>query len=308
MTPCTTVVFADLAGSTALFEALGNEEAAALVTRLTSDIAACVVEHHGRVVKKLGDGVLGVFQGAEDALAASVALMRRHQLWLQARSSEPQVAIHVGLASGEVVEMDGDCYGDAVNLAARLCDLAGEGEVWATEAVVAGQREAHGMGFVRLGHVEVRGKAEPQLMYQVEWREGERDGSTIHADLISELNGATVDGAQVHLQGPDGSTLPVTSMVPVQLGRAPESDLYLSDPRVSRVHARVQWRQGAFVLTDLSSYGTWVRFDGSETPVQLRRDNCLLHGAGEIALGVPFTESTAPVVSFQVCDASARTA
>jgi len=72
----------------------------------------------------------------------------------------------------------------------------------------------------------------------------------------------------------------------------------------SRVHARVQWRQGAFVLTDLSSFGTWVRFEGSDTPVQLRRDNCLLHGTGEIALGVPFAEGSAPIVSFQVFEAS----
>lgn len=308
MNPSTTVVFADIAGSTALFESLGNERAAAVVTRLTRGIAACVLEHHGRVVKKLGDGVLGVFAQPGQALAASVALMRQHRQWLQSQPQDQRVEIHVGLASGEVVEVDGDCYGDAVNLAARLCDLAGGAEVWATDAVVADQCVGHGVGFIRLGHLEVRGKAERQVMYQVEWREDEGSDCTVHSDLMSEFSAPGAAGGEIHLAGPDGSRLRASSVAPVQVGRAPESDLYLADPRVSRVHARVEWRQGAFVLTDLSSFGTWVRFEGSETPVQLRRDNCLLHGAGEIALGVPFAEDSAPIVSFQVSDATMRVA
>ncbi|HQQ69053.1 MAG TPA: adenylate/guanylate cyclase domain-containing protein [Alicycliphilus sp.] len=308
MSSNTTVVFADIAGSTALFEALGNEQAAALVTRLTRGIGTCVQDHGGRVVKKLGDGVLGVFAQPDQAVAASVALMREHRQWLQSQPQAQRVEIHVGLASGEVVEVDGDCYGDAVNVAARLCDLAGGAEVWATRAVVSDLRPAHGVNFIRLGHVEVRGKAEAQVMYQVEWREDEEADCTVHSDLMSELDRIGSPVAEIQLAGPDGRCLRASSEEQVQVGRAPESDLCLADPRVSRVHARVEWRQGAFVLTDLSSFGTWVRFKGSEAPVQLRRDNCLLHGSGEISLGVSFADSSAPVVSFQVSDGGMVTA
>ena len=301
-----TVVFADIAGSTALFETLGNEHAAALVTRLTRGIAACVQDHGGRVIKKLGDGVLGVFAQPGQAVAASVALMREHRQWSQEQPQAHRVEIHIGLANGEVVEVDRDCYGDAVNLAARLCDLAGGAEVWATQTVVADQHAGRGVSFIRLGHLEVRGKAEPQVMYQVEWSEDDRADCTVHSDLMSELNGLGSAVAEIHLSGPDGRRLRASSGAPVQLGRAPDSDLCLADPRVSRAHARVEWRQGAFVLTDLSSFGTWVRFDGSDAPVQLRRDNCLLHGRGEIALGVPFAEGSAPIISFQVSDANTR--
>ena len=301
-----TVVFADIAGSTALFEVIGNERAAALVAWLTRGIAACVHKHGGRVVKKLGDGVLGVFEQPGQALAASVALMREHRQWLQSQPRAHRVEIHIGLASGEVVEVDGDCYGDAVNLAARLCDLAGATEVWAAQAVIASQHATHGVSFIRLGHLEVRGKAEPQVMYQVEWREDEEADYTAHSDLMSELNDLGPAAAEIHLFGPDGSRLRASSGAQVQVGRAPDSDLCLTDPRVSRVHARVQWRQGAFVLTDLSSFGTWVRFEGSDVAVQLRRENCLLHGTGEIALGVPFVEGNAPIISFQVADARIR--
>ncbi len=300
-----TVVFADMAGSTALFEALGNEHAAALVTQLTRGIDACVQRHGGRVIKKLGDGVLGVFAQPDQAVAASVALMHEHRQWLQYQPRELRVEIHVGLASGEVVEVDGDCYGDAVNVAARLCDLAGGAEVWATQAVVADQVPPRGVNFIRLGHVEVRGKSEAQVMYQVEWREDEGADCTMHSDLVSGLHRVDVAEAEIQLSWPDGRQLRASPEIPVQVGRAAESDLCLADPRVSRVHARIEWRQGAFVLTDLSSFGTWVRFAGSDTPVQLRRDNCLLHGTGEISLGVPFGDSTAPVVNFQVWDKGA---
>lgn len=305
MSSSTTVVFADLAGSTALFEALGNEQAAALVTRLTRGIGACVQEHGGRVVKKLGDGVLGVFAQPGEAVAASVALMREHHQWLHFQPEALRVEIHVGLASGEVVEVEGDCYGDAVNVAARLCDLAGGAEVWATKAVVADLHPSQGVNFIRLGHVEVRGKSEAQVMYQVEWSEDDEDNSTVHSDLMSELNRIDSPVAEIQLTGRDGTQLRASSHAPAQIGRAPESDLYLADPRVSRVHAKIEWRQGAFVLTDLSSFGTWVRFTGSEAPVQLRRDNCLLHGSGEISLGVSFADSSAPVVSFQVSEKAA---
>ena len=306
MSSSTTVVFADLAGSTALFEELGNEQAAALVTRLTRGIGACVQEHGGRVVKKLGDGVLGVFAQPGEAVAASVALMREHHQWLHFQPEALRVEIHVGLASGEVVEVEGDCYGDAVNVAARLCDLAGGAEVWATKAVVADLHPSQGVNFSRLGHVEVRGKSEAQVMYQVEWSEDDEDNSTVHSDLMSELNRIDSPVAEIQLTGRDGSQLRASSHAPAQIGRAPESDMYLADPRVSRVHARIEWRQGAFVLTDLSSFGTWVRFTGSEAPVQLRRDNCLLHGSGEISLGVSFADSSAPVVSFQVSEKATK--
>ena len=68
------------------------------------------------------------------------------------------------------------------------------------------------------------------------------------------------------------------------------------DPRVSREHARIDWRNGAFVLTDLSRFGTWVRFEGFE-PVLLRRDTCLLHGTGQVALGVAFSDDSAPALA-----------
>ena len=67
-----TVVFADLTGSTGVFESLGNEKATQAITRLTAWIGDISVAHRGRVIKNLGDGVLAVFPNGHLALQAVI--------------------------------------------------------------------------------------------------------------------------------------------------------------------------------------------------------------------------------------------
>jgi hypothetical protein len=69
---------------------------------------------------------------------------------------------------------------------------------------------------------------------------------------------------------------------------------------VSRLHVRIDQHNGGLVLSDLSSYGTWLRFEGSPTEIALRRDECVLHANGEISLGAPFEDVAAPRVRFQL--------
>ena len=69
-----TVLFADLRGSTALFETLGNAEATSVVTHCVTALAVPVADHHGTVVKTLGDGLMAVFDDPPDALAAAVQM------------------------------------------------------------------------------------------------------------------------------------------------------------------------------------------------------------------------------------------
>ncbi|HSV34848.1 MAG TPA: adenylate/guanylate cyclase domain-containing protein, partial [Ramlibacter sp.] len=74
-----TVVFADLVGSTGIFERLGDETAGRFVTQLTTALSKTFEDHHGRVVKLLGDGLFVVFPNEGDALAACVAIQKRLQ-------------------------------------------------------------------------------------------------------------------------------------------------------------------------------------------------------------------------------------
>jgi len=305
MSVLSTVVFADISGSTSLYETLGNERATEAVTQVTQWIADTIETHGGRVVKKLGDGVLCVFGDAAGAVSATAAMLRQHQERLGRWPQPLRMDIRVGVASGEVVDVDGDCYGDAVNVASRLCERAGPAEIWATETTVLLASTAPDVWYRKLGLMEIRGKAEALMLYHVEWREDEApDSLTMQAALVSSF--APVDPILGQIQfswhGVDMSF--TSSDAPVHVGRATHAQLCINDPRVSRLHARIDWRNSGFVLTDMSSFGTWVRFDGSDAPVRLRRDACILHGTGQIALGVPFTEPSAPAVNFHVVGTS----
>nr|WP_282959177.1 FHA domain-containing protein [Azoarcus sp. L1K30] len=89
---------------------------------------------------------------------------------------------------------------------------------------------------------------------------------------------------------------------PLVIGRGDEAGFVINDPRVSRRHARIEWKGGQCILTDFSSNGTWVSFAGAAAPVMLKRENCMLHGRGEIGLGATPDDFTAPTLSFQVID------
>lgn len=296
-----TVVFVDLTGSTAFYEALGNAKAAQTVTRLTQWIGDVCVAYHGRVVKKLGDGVLAVFVDAPNAVRAVTDIQRGHQLRLLKWPAAIRMEIKAGIAYGEVVEVEGDCYGDAVNIASRLSDLSGANQVWVTEALVNELGDESGLRFLRLGPVSIRGRAEPLPLYRLEWQDGAvSEFLTMQATLLQTEHPVERSTGQIHLAYLDHSSSFSSAAMPVHLGRAETAEFFIEDPRVSRLHAKIEWRKGAFFLTDMSSFGTWVRFAGSDNDVPLRRNDCVLHASGEIALGVPFNDFSTPTVRFSL--------
>jgi adenylate cyclase len=303
----TTVVFADLTGSTGVFETLGNAKATEAITRLTQWISKVCEAHDGRVVKTLGDGVLAVFPRCSDAVAAVVELQRNHLKRILNWPPKLRMRLQVGVASGEVVEVDGDCYGDAVNVASRLSDLSGADQIWATDSVIEQVPEpGEGVRFRSLGPISIRGKAEQRVIYRIEWQEEVVSALFTAPASLDHLNprGESAPG-QIELNWLDVNATFKSGDMPIHLGRVSEADFVVNDQRVSRLHAKIEWRDNHFVLSDLSSYGTWVKFAGSDTELALRRGECVLHGNGDIALGAPFSDFTVPTVSFNLSGGSA---
>ena len=142
-----TVVFTDLSGSTGVFETVGNARATKLVTQLTHWIGEVCVAHGGRVVKTMGDGVLAVFPQGQGAVDTVVELQRTHQKRIANLPPAMHLPIRIGVASGEVEIVDGDCFGDAVNVAARLSDLSGPHQIWANSAALNSATEEDGVRF-----------------------------------------------------------------------------------------------------------------------------------------------------------------
>ena len=299
----TTVVFADLFGSTRVFEALGNVRATQAVTQVTTWIAKIIASNGGRVVKMLGDGVLALFADNTSAINAVVEMQRLHEKNMKQSAKGSRMPIRVGVACGDVEIVDGDCYGDAVNVAARLSDLSGPGQIWANSAALGGADEADGVRFRILGPINIRGRAEPCTVYQVEWEEDvASDFLTIQAELEPHFDSDHKDalGGEIALAWLDVKKSFKSFELPIHIGRVREAEFVVSDPRVSRQHARIDWRNGSVMLVDISSYGCWVRFSGGGSDLLLRRDECVLHGHGEIALGSSFSDLSATIVTFSV--------
>jgi adenylate cyclase len=298
-----TVVFTDLFGSTGAFEALGNARATEAVTQVTTWISEVVESHGGRVVKKLGDGVLALFGESAAALNAVVAIQRIHRERMTQMPPERRLPIRIGVSSGDVEIVAGDCYGDAVNVAARLSDLSGPHQIWANSAALDSVTEAPGVRFRMLGPIGIRGRAEPCTVYQVEWQEDvNSDFLTMQAHLDSELAAEQDDvlGRQIELTWGTKKKTFKSFDLPIHIGRVRQAEFVVNDPRVSRSHARIDWRNGSVMLVDVSSYGCWIRFSGGGSDLLLRREECVLHGRGEVALGSSFADVDAPIVKFSV--------
>jgi len=297
-----TVLFADLRGSTSLFERLGNAEATSVVTHTVSELGKSVVERGGQVVKTLGDGLMAVFEASAPALQAAAQMQDSLELLVTRGSAHGASAglrglrLQMALARGEIVEMGGDCFGDAVNVAARLLDHAGDNEILLTDEVFGGLPREQQVRFRSLDWMHLRGRAEPVHVHLL-------GGKRASTDVVVTAFGAVEPAAE-----PDGIRLIWQRMnrvfsslrLPVVLGRSPQSSFCVDDSRVSRQHARLDWHGGVFSLADLSYNGTYVRFASEEEVVSLRRGTCTLHGSGLIGLGGSPADPTSAAVRFEV--------
>ena len=212
--------------------------------------------------------------------------------------------MRIGMASGEVEMVAGDCYGDAVNVAARLCDLCGPNQIWASAASLNAVGEPEEVTFRALGPIAIRGRAEPCSVIQIEWRtEDKSDFLTMQGRLDDVYSSGKVDalGREIELTWLTNTKRFRSFDLPVHIGRVRTVEFMVNDPRVSRMHARLEWRNGSVVMVDVSSYGSWVRFAGAKgADVLLRREECVLHGKGELALGASFADLSVPTVQFSV--------
>jgi class 3 adenylate cyclase len=178
-----TVLFTDLVSSTELSIAHG---AAFDEVRRTHDalLRNAVGAAGGTVIKGLGDGIMAAFDAVGDAVtAARAAQAGIHRL--NHRGTGPALSIRVGLSLGDVTyEDDGDCFGEPVIEAARLCAIAEGDQILATalvKALVGRQPD----GFVDLGRRALKGLPEPVEVVEVRWERPEASATPLPARLAS---------------------------------------------------------------------------------------------------------------------------
>jgi class 3 adenylate cyclase len=299
------VLFADVSGSTSLYEKLGDRAALAAVEAVLDLLQRAVAAQRGRVVKTIGDEVMAVFESADTALQAAVDMQNQVSdlIATAARVVYPELqavgdvrlGIRVGFHAGPVLEERGDVFGDTVNTAARLAGLANAGQILTSGPTAEALSALLRASTRDLDALPLKGKHEEIRVFEVLWQES---GDT----TMMAPRGARPVAAEPTLRVEHGGrVLPMAPGVArIMFGRDQSNDVVIADKMASRVHGRIERRRDQFYYVDLSTNGTYVTNEGDEE-LLIRRDQVMLRGRGRISFGHSSSDADAEVATF-VCE------
>ena len=288
-----TILFADVCGSTKLYETLGDSIARETVAKCVSIMGEETQRQSGRVVKTIGDEVMSVFEEPSAAADAASVMQERISSGLVVQGRN--IAIRVGFHFGPViVEADGDVYGDAVNTAARMAGQAKAGQILTTASTLDKLSEIWKASTRQIDRAAVKGKKDEIDMIEILWQ---REDVT-RMSTSFKPTGPETKKAKLLLRYRDQSVEVNESNSSIVMGRADENDLVVKNTLISRLHARIEYRKGNFVLVDQSINGTYVRTSSGEE-LFVRRDNYPIKGTGIIGLGQRLAPESPDAISFQ---------
>lgn len=278
------ILFADVVGSTRLYEALGDEAAHLAIEACLHLASRVVLEHGGSVVKTVGDEVMAAFEDGAALVEAAIALQREIDglAPLTGTRGNTKLMLRVGLERGPAIRTATDYFGTTVNVAARMVGIAREGQIIAPASLVA-SLPAESRADVRdLDAIHVKGISEPVAVVEVRWKRDTTEMTILPALRSLQLPPGTRDRLKIS----HGSRLWVLDEGDrgLSLGRELESDVVLVDHSASRRHATIERRRGKWVLADHSTNGTFVSFLGLDE-MAIRHEEVILHGAGSISPG-----------------------
>jgi hypothetical protein len=235
------------------------------------------VNAKGRVIKTIGDEVMSAFPTAD--AAADAAIEMQSAISELPPVGNTQIGIRIGFNHGPVVERDGDVFGDAVNLAARLAGVATKGQIITARDTVMLMSPMLKAATRAITTIQVKGKAQEIQVYELIWQQSE-DMTT----LASQKSVYKPKNAKLRLMV-QGSEVVLSGERPaVALGRDASADLVIKERMASRAHGKIERRLDKFILTDHSANGTFITIEGDKELV-LRREEFTLRGHGWIAFG-----------------------
>lgn len=289
------VMFADVAKSTQLYEQLGDNVANKMISdaiQLASDI---VKEHQGIVVKTIGDEIMCRFSDTDQAILCACTIHEvienqpiKHGVGLSFR-----IGLHWGPA---LLQDDGDIFGDAVNLAARMAGVAKARQTITTDITQNRLSSTQLLSKCReIDRIHVKGKAEPVSIIEVMW---EPDDITRMSTAISNSVATVNNNTLIIIYQKNKRTLH-TGMPAYTFGRDAQCDQVVDSSLVSRVHAKIENRRGKFLLIDESTNGSYIK-NGSNHSLFLRREEVILNGEGVISFGEEIDSNSQFLLQFNL--------
>jgi adenylate cyclase len=292
-----TILFADVSGSTRLFETKGDVEARRLIAMVLTALSDICVQHGGRVIKTIGDEIMCTLPNAINGILASVEMQRK--MTRDINFVRENLAIRIGFHHGEALEENGDVYGDAVNTAARMASLAKREQIvttLSTTKVSSGK-----MPETRsLGKARVNGKLFALDIVDVIWQEDTAGMTTVQTAIkMGDLPGMNEAKIATITLRHRGKLIELTqNSEPFMMGREPTNGLTVEADWVSRSHVQIEFKRGHFMLIDRSTNGTYL-LQGQEEELKLHRDEMHLRKTGTISMGQSCAINTHDLIYFE---------
>jgi len=288
------VLFADVTGSTGLYESHGDDAARAAISRCIEVLVEQMQRFRGRLVKSIGDEIMCVFeQPAHSVMAAN-------EMQLAIRSTSEKglfvtgpVKIKIGIHLGPGVEREDDVFGEAALVAQEVIKQAKADQILASAETVAALPPELRMGSRPLDRVESEGRDAPIDIVELIWEVND----LTQLATTQPMRTAPAQ-TRLRLRYRDTEVEMGEALTHLSLGRTDQNDLVVPAQLASRSHAVIDYRRGRFQLRDMSSNGTVLVGENSDAHL-LRGETFQLEGRGVFCLGGAPENNPDGVVEFE---------
>lgn len=290
------VMFADVAGSTAMYENMGDDLARERISKALNALISISRRFSGKLVKTLGDEILVYFIDVDQAVFAAKAIQ---EIMEDDRSPETiGVSIRIGMQYGSTILENDDVFGDTVNVAARVASMAKARQILCTQEVAYLVKSPELSNIMRpFDRLRIKGKSDQLDVYLVGWEE-EADITNM-ATAGSFTNPARHDQVKkltlTYRGKPFSIPFDTSSFI---IGRGKDCEMIIKGDLISRYHSKLEHRRGKFILSDQSTNGTFIRTSGGQV-IFLRREEFALFDSGYISLGKKVDPSDTNIIHFQ---------
>ena len=273
------ILFADVVGSTQLYDRFGDTKASATVAACLDVMKDATHQYNGTVIKTIGDEVMSTFPTVDEAMGAAVMMQKRITADTRKSDNIP-VSIRIGCHFGPVVQEQNDIFGAAVHTANRMTSQAKARQIVISGGTVEKMSPDLQAQTRQIDVATVRGKLDEVALYELLWNPEEATSMLPTIDWESREQKAS----KLVLSFRDRTIEISDRRKSINIGRAEDNDLVIKGNLISRIHAKVEMRRGKFMFVDQSTNGTFLQnILGDETFV--RRDSTELVGEGTIGLG-----------------------
>ncbi len=290
------ILFADVVGSTQLYDKFGDAKASATVALCLDVMKDSTYQFNGTVIKTIGDEVMATFDTVDEAMGAAVMMQKRITDKTKKKGGIP-VSIRIGCHFGPVVQEQNDIFGAAVHTANRMTSQAKARQIVISGFTVEQMGPELRKQARQIDLATVRGRLDEVALYELVWQPEE---ATSMLPTI-EWENRTRRNSRLVVSFRDKSVEVSENRKSINLGRAEDNDLVVKGNLISRIHAKIEMRKGKFMLVDQSTNGTFVQnIRGQERFV--RRDSTELGEEGTIGLGRAEEPGSSLAIHFKAAD------